>query len=203
MKQRPVIDVSELPSVVFGSRAPIWWGVVGLVTIESMGFALLAAAYFYLRGGASEWPPPGVINPPLALTTTALLVLLASSFCMHEAAKAAKRAELGRILRWLIATAGLGYVFLVLRGFEFASMSYEWRSHAYGSIVWVIVGIHTLHILTSAVEKTIFIVLFIRGPVEDKHLTDVATNEVYWHFVSLSWLVFYVILYLEPGFFRP
>jgi heme/copper-type cytochrome/quinol oxidase subunit 3 len=203
MKQRPVIDVSELPSVVFGSRAPIWWGVVGLVTIEAMAFALLAAAYFYLRGGELEWPPPGVVNPPLALTTTALAVLLASSVCMHEASKTAKRAELGRTLRWLIATAGLGYVFLVLRGFELASMSYEWRSHAYGSVVWVIVGIHTIHILTSTVEKTVFVVLFIRGPVEDKHLTDVTVNEIYWHFVSFSWLVFYVILYLEPGFFRP
>jgi heme/copper-type cytochrome/quinol oxidase subunit 3 len=203
MKQRPVLDVSELPSVVFGSRAPIWWGVVGLLAIEGTVFALLAATYFYLRGGASEWPPPGVAQPSLALTTTGLAILLASIVPMHWTNKAAERGELGRIQLWLSVTTLLGIVFLAMRVAEFRSLSYEWRSHAYGSVVWTVLAIHTLHVLTSVGENTLFLTLLWRGPVEDKHLTDVTVNGLYWYFVALSWLPFYVLFYLDPGLFRP
>ncbi|HEV7518004.1 MAG TPA: hypothetical protein VGR07_17025, partial [Thermoanaerobaculia bacterium] len=55
-----VLDVSELPTVVFGSRAPLWWGLIGMIAIESTMFALLVVTYYYLRGNAQVWPPHGV-----------------------------------------------------------------------------------------------------------------------------------------------
>jgi cytochrome c oxidase subunit I+III len=203
VKRPPQLDVSELPTVVFGSRTTLWWGVTGLITIEGTVFAIVAATYFYLRGGAVEWPPPGVSQPPLALTTAFLAVLLASLAPMHWTNKAALRGDLRGIQIWLAVTTVLGAACLVMRGFEFSLLSYEWRSHAYGSVVWTILSLHTLHLLTSIGENVLFLVLLAKGPVEDKHLLDVTVNGLYWFFVVAAWVPFYFILYMDPGLFRP
>ena len=77
-RERPVLDASQLPTVVFGPRATLWWGVVGLMVIEGTMFGVMAAAYYYLRGEALMWPPAGVVHPGVGLTTLSLAVLLAS-----------------------------------------------------------------------------------------------------------------------------
>lgn len=203
MKRPAEIDVSELPTVAFGHRAPLWWGVAGLVTVEGIVFALLAATYLYLRGGAREWPPPGVAEPPLALTTAALLVLLLSAWPMHLANKAAMAVRLRGVQVWLSVATALSVLFLVLRAWEFTLLTYKWSSHAYGSVVWTTLGMHTLHMLTSAGENILLLALLARGPVEDKHLVDITVNGFYWYFIVLMWVPFYVMFYLDPGLFRP
>ena len=42
------IDVRTLPAKAFGPRTTIWWGVLGLLTIEGTMFGILVASYFYL-----------------------------------------------------------------------------------------------------------------------------------------------------------
>src|SRR5581483_181151 len=43
------LDVSKLPTVVFGIRSLTWWGIIGMMTIEGMVFLLMIASYFYLH----------------------------------------------------------------------------------------------------------------------------------------------------------
>ena len=56
MRQREVVDVAELPTYGFGARSPIWWGTLGFVALEGMGFALAAGAYLYLAYVNPRWP---------------------------------------------------------------------------------------------------------------------------------------------------
>ena len=42
-----------------------WWGMVVLITTESMVFLALLAAYFFVRAGASRWPLGGISPPEL------------------------------------------------------------------------------------------------------------------------------------------
>lgn len=196
---RPVLDVSELPTVAFGARSSIWWGVVGLIAIEGTMFAILFASYFYLRGNAAEWPPTGAFHPGLGLTTLNLAILLASMVPMHLAARAAHREDLASIRLWLIAATVLCAAVLVIRAVILSRLTYRWDSHAYGSLIWTAAGFHTLHAVTGLLENLLFIVLLIKGPVEDKHLVDVRVNVLYWYFMVLSWVPFYVIFFLDPG----
>ena len=199
--QRSFVDVSGLPTVAFGSRAPIWWGVVCLLAIEGTVFALLAVTYFYLRGGAGgEWPPPGVVQPSLGLTTTALVILLLSMVPMHRTSKAAEREDLRGIARWLAVTTVLGIAFLVMRFFEFRSLTYEWRSHAYGSVVWVMLILHTFNLVTDYIESIVLTVLMHKGPLEGKRFVDVAENCGYWNFVVVTWIPIYLVVYWAPRF---
>ena len=199
MRDRPALDVADLPTVVFGSRATLWWGVVGIMAIEGTMFAIMAAAYFYLRGGADVWPPPGVYHPGLGLTTLNLAILLGSLVPMHFATKATEREDIPAIRNWLIVAVGFCVAILVVRGLVASSLTFRWDSHAYGSLIWTTAGLHTLHVLTGMLENLLFIILLIKGPVEDKHLLDLRLNSLYWYFVVLSWIPFYCIFVLDPG----
>jgi heme/copper-type cytochrome/quinol oxidase subunit 3 len=201
MRPRPVIDVSALETTAIGHRAPLWWGVMGMIAIESTMFALLAATYFYLRGNASVWPPPRN-QPPLALDTVLVALLLLSVFPMWKTLKAAKEGRLRGMRFWLSVATVLGLACLVVRGFEFATIGFRWDAHVYGSIVWSILGMHALHLLASNGENLLFLALLFKGPVEEKHLGDLYLNAFYWFFVVISWLPFYAIVFLDPGIFK-
>jgi cytochrome c oxidase subunit 3 len=200
MRPRATLDVSSLPTTAFGSRAPLWWGVVGIMAIEGTMFAIMAASYFYLRGNAYLWPPPGAIHPGLAITTVNLLILIASMVPMHYAAVKAEKDDVPGIRRWLIAATVLMAAFLVVRFMILQRLTFRWDSHAYGSLVWTTAGLHTLHVITGIAENLLFIVLLTRGPVEDKHMVDVRLNTMYWYFVVACWVPFYGIFFLDPGF---
>src|ERR1051326_2319586 len=82
MKSRPVLDVSQLPTIGFGPQAPLWWGVLGLFAIEGTMFALVIANYFYLRLNFKLWPPANFALPDLGPGTANLIILLASIWPM-------------------------------------------------------------------------------------------------------------------------
>jgi len=197
--ERPTLDVSGLPTVADGARAPLWWGVTGIMAIEGTMFAILVATYFYLRGAAVEWPPTGVRHPGVGITTLNLAILLASILPMYWVAKAAGRQDLKGIRLWLIVSTVLMVAFLVVRGVILTGLTFRWDSHAYGSVVWIAAALHTTHVLTGTGENLLFLALLFKGPVEDKHMTDLRLNSMYWYFVVLAWVVFYCIFFLDPG----
>jgi cytochrome c oxidase subunit 3 len=199
MRQRPALDVSHLPTTAFGSRAPLWWGIVGIMAIEGTMFAIMAASYFYLRGGAAVWPPPGALHPGLGITTLNLALLLASAVPMHLAARAALREDLPGVRSWLIVSTVLMVAVLAVRWVILSRLTFLWNSHAYGSVVWTTAGLHTLHVVTGVVENLLLITLLVKGPVEDKHILDFRLNTLYWYFVVASWVVFYCVFFLDPG----
>jgi len=48
------LDVSGFSALAKGSTAPLWWGMVFLVTIELVVFATFITSYLYLRFMAPE-----------------------------------------------------------------------------------------------------------------------------------------------------
>jgi len=199
---RRTLDVSHLPTVAFGHRDPLWWGVAGLIAIESTVFALLFASYFYLRGNFQEWPPSPIPAFPRTLATVNLGVLLLSCLPIHWTNKAAEKSRLGG-MRWgLLLASALGGVFLAVRFVEFQHLGFRWDSHAYGSIFYTLMGMHTAHVITGTLENLLLAALLFKGPVEDKHRVDVKVNGMYWFFVAAIWLPGYALLFLDPGVFR-
>ena len=193
MSTRARIDVAELPTLAFGSRTTLWWGVVGLIVIESTVFAILIVTYFYLRGGARVWPPPGV-KPPLTPVVLGLVLLLASIWPMHRANRAALERDLSGMQLWLVVGTVLSLAFAAVRGWEIDALPFRWDSHAYGSVVWTMIGLHTTHVTTSCIENLLFVALLFKGPVEDKHLVDLRLNNLYWYFVVIWWVVLAAVI---------
>jgi len=99
---------------------------------------------------------------------------------------------------WLTMCLVSAFVFLVVRGFEFAALNVRWDANAYGSIVWMLMMLHTVHLITDTWDTTVLDVLFFTGPLEGRRFVDVSENALYWYFVVLSWLPIYAVVYLAP-----
>jgi cytochrome c oxidase subunit 3 len=197
----PPLDVSSLPPHAFGHRAPLWWGVLLLVAIESTAIGLLLVSYFYLRGNYDVWPPVSIGAPALRLATIEAILLGASYLPMVLAVRAARAQRLVPTRRWLMVAAGLGAIMLVVRWFEFQRIPFRWDDHAYGSVFWMTLGVHVTHVLTGVLEDAMVIALLWKGPVEQKHFGDVEASALLWYFSVLEWVPGFAILYLEPWLF--
>ena len=57
VSERRVLDVFDLPTVVFGSRNIVWLGTILFMLIEGAMMAMLYASYFYYRTRSTDWPP--------------------------------------------------------------------------------------------------------------------------------------------------
>jgi cytochrome c oxidase subunit III len=194
---RTHLDVSGLPSYVFGPRGLMWWGTAGVIAIEGTVFALAIGCYFYLRVNADTWPL-GVPPPDLFWGTLNTIILLASVVPNHYTKRAATDHHLGRARVGMFACLAMATAFLGVRIFEFASLNCSWDTNAYGSIVWLLLGLHTVHLITDFLDSVVLYVLMLTGPLEGKRYVDVAENGLYWDFVVLAWLPIYAVIYWAP-----
>ncbi|HZQ62196.1 MAG TPA: cytochrome c oxidase subunit 3 [Casimicrobiaceae bacterium] len=191
------IEVAELPSYGFGDHSLMWWGTWGIILIEGTVFALAIATYFYLRTRVINWPPSLDFPGPLWGTIN-LAIVLASAIPNQWAKRAGERQDLAGCRQWTWVLLAFAIATLIVRIFEFKSLNCRWDTNAYGSIVWMLLGLHTLHLVTDAYDTAVLGVLLITGPLEGKRFGDVAENALYWNFVILAWIPIYLVIYIAP-----
>jgi heme/copper-type cytochrome/quinol oxidase subunit 3 len=191
-------DLSRLPMHGSGSASPTWWGTLAFMLIEGTGFALAIAIYLYLYTLSLEWPldaPWPDLGPGTALTA----VLLVSVVPNVMLARWAKRRDLRKVQIGLIVMSIAGVIPLVLRCFEFPALHTLWDSNAYGSITWVLLGLHTTHLITDLGETLVLTVLmFTPHGANKRRFGDVQDNALYWNFVVATWLPVYLCIYWVP-----
>jgi cytochrome c oxidase subunit III len=198
MISRRSVDVSDLPTIAFGSAATLWWAVVGLLAIEGTALAMVGASYFYLRGVIPAWPPPGTPPPALGAATAEVVILVVSVGPMMLVDGAARR-------QWLSLTRiglGLGVLFgcvsMGLRALQFAgALHCRWDSHAYGSVIWFLLGMHAAHVITSTLENGLLLAALFHHP-EPKDFVDAQVGAMYWYFIVAAWIGVYGLVYLVP-----
>lgn len=193
------LDVSGLPTFGFGPASTTWWATLGLIFIESTVFALGIASYFYLRGQAPAWPPDSA-PPDLLWGSLNTVIMLLSCLPNYLASQAAHRFDLQRVRLGLVLCLLFSLLFLGGRIGEFASLNVNWSHNAYGSITWMLLGLHTVHLITDTFDTLVLTLLFFTGPVESKRYVDVNENGDYWYFVVISWLAIYAVIYWGPRF---
>jgi cytochrome c oxidase subunit III len=200
MRTPATLDVSRLPTYAFGHRSLMWWGTAGMIAIEGTLFAIGLVAYFYLRGISQHWPqsaPP----PDLLWGTLNTVVLIVSGLPNHFAAKAAEQENLQRVRVWLLVCLAFGIAFQALRALEFTALNTHWSANAYGSIVFTLLVLHTVHIVTDFVDTAVLTVLMFTGPLNGRRFVDVHENADYWWFIVAAWLPIYFTVYLVPRVF--
>jgi heme/copper-type cytochrome/quinol oxidase subunit 3 len=193
-----VRDLSDLPSSASGPRHLVWWGNIGFMLIEGTGFAIAAAAYLYLMTQASQWPPAGDHLPGLlwsgVFTAGMVLSELVSMWvlrCVHSKHVAG--------VRWgTAALAAIAALLLIPRGFEFSHLGVQWYQDAYGSAIWMLLLLHTTHIITECGESMVLAVWFFTHEIGDDQFADAEDNSNYWTFVVLAWLPLYALIYWAP-----
>jgi cytochrome c oxidase subunit I+III len=191
------VDVSDLPDFAFGPAGLIWWGTLGFMVIEATMFVVAFVAYFYLRLQSDEWPPSQPY-PALLEATLNLVVLLVSCIPNELARRAAERFDLRGVRRWLTVTLLIGVASLVLRVFEYPALNTRWDSNAYGAITWLVLSLHTFHLITDVTDSVVLAVLAHTGPIEEQRFVDFSENALYWYFIVASFVPVYLIVYFGP-----
>lgn len=197
MKQTIVRHVDELPTYGFGAQSGPWWGAMAFMTLEGMGFAIAIATYLYLYAVNPRWPissPPPELWPGTAETIVFILSLIPNELTN----RVAKRLDLRGVRVGLVVMSAIGVTLLVLRGFHFAHLNTRWDLDAYGSVVWFVLALHTLHLATDLGDTVVLTVLMFTRHARPRRFSDVSDNVFYWNFVVIAWLPIYLLLDWMP-----
>jgi heme/copper-type cytochrome/quinol oxidase subunit 3 len=192
------LDVSSLPTTVFGHRSHMWWGTLGFMMIEGTTLLVCMASYLYLRLNFTSWPPEPTLLPSLLWPTLHVVLLLVSVVPVALADRAARRLDLAALRRWFVVASLFGIGFLFLRWQDFLALNVRWDTNAYGSIAWMTAGFHGTILVLQVVETVVFTGFLFSGSFEEKHFSDASDSAFYWYFFVGSWVPLYFTLYLSP-----
>lgn len=167
------------------------WLFIGSVV---MLFAALTSAYI-VRQAEGNWlffELPG-------LFTTSTIVILLSSVAMQWAYWSAKKDNLEMVKIMVTVTSILGLAFLVLQfeGWkELVANQVYLVGNPSGSFLYIITGLHGLHLISAIIFLLIVLVATYRYKVHSRNLTQMEMCTTYWHFLGGLWLYLFVFLLL-------
>ena len=175
--------------------------ILVLLGAEFMLFAGLIGAFLVFRLGSITWPPPSQvqIRLPIAVTGINTIILLLSGYTMFQALRAIRKNRHKELKIWLILTAILGSVFLVVQGSEWIRLVHHGltlSSGIYGSIFYVLIGCHALHVLGALLWLLTVLVLAVNRRFSPNRHVGVELCTIYWTFVVGLWPFLYVLVYL-------
>jgi heme/copper-type cytochrome/quinol oxidase subunit 3 len=117
----------------------------------------------------------------------------------HWTKRAAERGDERAMRIGLVLCALFGVALIAVRALEFTALNCRWDADAYGSVVWLLLGLHTTHLVTDVYDTIVLAALFFApGPLEGRRHVDVSENALYWYFVVFVWLPVYAVIYLYP-----
>jgi cytochrome c oxidase subunit 3 len=174
---------------------------------EVLFFGGLFLTYAVYRSSNIEAFRIAAVQTDISYGATNTVILLTSSLTMTVALRAAA-AQLRRLTIWcLVATAALGFAFLLVKGLEYHDDYTKGllpgahfalsppQTQLFWMLYWVMTGIHAIHLTAGILIVLTVALLFERGilPVQASTSEGVA---IYWHFVDCVWLVLFPLLYL-------
>ena len=202
-EEREFEELYGVPLRPQGSRAVSRWGI--WLTIACLGTALftLAFCYLFLRLTPPQWPPEGIALPDPIVPAIALGFLLVSVLFMRRALRGVNENNANGLQVGLLATVGLGIVFLVLSVFSYTRLGFDHQSQAFGSIFTVMALFQLLITFGGLVMAAVTLFWFVHGTRRDTHhsanrqrsVTDIA---LYWNYVAIAGVITYLFLYIAP-----
>jgi cytochrome c oxidase subunit 3 len=179
-----------------GAHSTAQFGVIVFLASDVMLFAPFFAAYFLLRSTNEPWPPSDV-DLAVARTGVATAVLVASSFTMMAADRAGARPDGRRAMRrWILVTIGLGALFLVNQIAEYATLEFGADDHPYGSIFWLLTGLHGAHVTAGLCVLAALFVRTVRASSQEAVTSWADGTSLFWHLVDVIWVFVFATIWV-------
>jgi cytochrome c oxidase subunit 3 len=195
---------------------------VFLIT-EIMFFGGLFGAYLIYRN---------LYNPAFVAASTSIrislgafntVVLICSSLTMAMAVHSAALGKRIALVVWLVATLGLGTLFLGVKGVEYHEKYVEHhipgpyfdfnydraekgekpvpadvatQTSIFFALYFAMTGMHALHMIIGAGILLFLIWKAYQGGYPPNHYTMIENFGLYWHFVDIIWIFLFPLLYL-------
>ena len=190
-------DVSGLPDHNVGPASLGWWGAIGFILVQCMGFVLTICAYYYMLTRDLSGLPNA--EPPLLLWSSIVTGLaIASEIPNAWVKRRARQNDLRATQLGLLLVTGIGVSLLALRMVEFAALDVRWDSNAHGSIVWSLLVLHSTCMAAAVIGWGVMAAQAFRMEVTGRRFSAIAPGALQWHFVVWSWVVLYVVIYWTP-----
>ena len=146
----------------------------------------------------------------IGATNTAILIF--SSFTMSIAIELSRMGRQRWMVRFMLITAALGVVFMLLKAFEYYK-DYEehmmpflphWRyelagdpaSRLFTDLYFITTGIHALHLTIGICLVLVMSWLASAKGFLEHHFNRIEIVGLYWHFIDLIWMIVFPTLYL-------
>lgn len=189
------MDVTQLNEKEKNDRAKkmmLWFGIVSLI----MGFAGWTSAYI-VSSSREDWIE-GLQLPQSFFISTGIILL--SSLTYILAKKASQNDESKKATIWLLATLGLGILFIILQFFGFQEMlgnGYYFTgptSNIKMSYVFLIAAVHIVHVVAGLISLSVVLYNQVKGKYSSKESLGISLGATFWHFLDLLWV--YLLLFM-------
>lgn len=191
-KPSPTFNIEVKDARKKAAKPLLWLGIVSIVML----FSGLTSAYV-VRADNGNWL---IFNLPNAfyLSTAIIITSSITLFAAHRMAK--KNNQKGMIIG-LIATFVLGLLFtytqfkgwgeLTGKGIVFAGK----YANASGSFLYVLTGLHLLHLFGGLISLLFTLVNGLRGKYDSQNTLGLELCSIYWHFLDILWVYLFLFLY--------
>lgn len=162
-----------------------------------MVFFALIVVNWQLRFSYAQWPPEGVAPFDPLLPSAATLALLLSAVLARQGWQGLRLGKLAVFLMSWRLTMALGLGFMAMIMYEFATVSEAALATQYGITMRLMTGFHLAHALAILAVMLRVYRNGSRGSYSgDPHdAWPVEGTVKLWYFVTIAWLLFYVVLY--------
>lgn len=165
------------------------WVAIASIT---MMFAGLTSAYI-VKKNQSHWMEFDL--PKAFWYSTAAII--ASSITVILAQRKFKERDIAGYKQLITVTFVLGLLFLVLQVVGFSSLATEGltlQKNVSVSFLYVIVGLHALHVLGGIIALMVMFIKAFSRSVKSYSAVPIEVMSTYWHFVDILWI--YLLLFL-------
>ncbi len=178
---------------------------------EVLLFGGLFCAYSYYRSLYPEaWKACSEhLNRPFGLLET--FDLITSSFTMVMAIHFCRLGKKNLSTLLLLATAGMGFAFLCLHGYEYYHEYLEGAlpgkffhfdevtatgAPMFYAVYFLMTGLHSIHVFIGAAVLLTLAFFTWRGDYDASYDHPLDLGGLYWHLVDLIWIFLFPLLYL-------
>ena len=206
--------VADPPAGVGNEDGPYWedlgpsldrialarFGMILFIVVEAMTFAGLISAFLSIRAGWDEWPPLGQPRYPLEATAINTAILLASGVTLYAFRRlynSENHISEGKLAALLVATVALGALFVGLQGvewFRLIDFGLTVTSSSYGSIFYVLIGFHAVHVVCAVLLLSMVTWMAIANKFP-RRMASLEAVGLFWFFVVLVWPILYGVVY--------
>jgi cytochrome c oxidase subunit 3 len=178
--------VADQNKKIHPHKFTLWVGIGSII----MMFAGLTSAYIVKR----EQPGWTSYTTPVAFYYSTAVILI-SSLTIFLAGKSFRERRMIRYKKLVMATTGLGLLFILLQWMGFRHL---WASgitlhgSGAGQFLYIIAGLHALHVFGGVIA---LFTLYLRARntrIRSYNTVPVDVVSTYWHFVDLLWIYLFI-----------
>jgi cytochrome c oxidase subunit III len=185
-----IVEEPKKPIAMHPKKFGMWLFMASVMML----FISLTSAYI-VRQAEGNWL---YFDLPVIFVISTLIIV-ASSVTMQWAYFAAKKDNLETVKLMVVLTTVLGLSFVVsqyLGWKDLVAHSVYLVGNPSGSFLYIITGLHALHLISAVVYLLIVLYSTFRLKVHAKNMAQIEMCTTYWHFLGVLWVYLFVFLTL-------